>query len=99
MYTNQAALPEHELSHAQCHHEPGKATVENCRYLRALKRLHAWVDRAEQAHACGDCKRESIGELWLINAELAHALDHCPNHTFLHGAVTDDYALAHDRMG
>jgi hypothetical protein len=79
MYTNQDATPGQTTPPHACRHAPGRTDAEHCRYLRALDALRAWIGRAEQAHAGGACRREQVGELWMLQAELSYALDHCPN--------------------
>lgn len=86
MYTNQDAAPTQTESLQACTHAPGAAELDSCRYLRALAMLRAWTERAEEAHRRDDCRRERLGELWVLQGQLSYALDHCPNHT----------ALAHD---
>jgi len=39
------------------------------------------MGREEQAHERGECRREQVGELWVLQAELSYALDDCPNCT------------------
>lgn len=80
MFTNQAAVPDEYLAEElRCHHAPGAADETNCAYVRALARLRAWVSRAEETHRTGKDDRQVIGDLWRIQAELACALDRCPN--------------------
>jgi hypothetical protein len=80
MYTNQSAdLEGTRPPDLGCRHAPGAATEENCAYLRALARLRACVGRAERTHQTGTADRRLVGELWLLNAEVASALDACPN--------------------
>lgn len=80
MMTNQSAVPEHfRPEEARCEHAPGCAEETNCAYLRALGRLRAWTNHAEAAHRQGLDERRVIGDLWRIQAELACALDRCPN--------------------
>jgi hypothetical protein len=80
MYTNQSAIPEsHHRSEAHCQHAPGRGTTETCAYLRALARVREWVDRAERAHASGEGERALMGRLWMLQADVSFALDHCTN--------------------
>jgi hypothetical protein len=79
MQTNQTAvLGDPRVAVLRCHHASGEACHETCAYLRALERLRAWIDRAEGAHARGVVRRSSIGELWLLMAEVSTAVEHCP---------------------
>jgi hypothetical protein len=48
------------------------------------------VELAEQAHASGDGERQLLGQLWVLQAELSYALDHCPN---ANGCRGDEAAL------
>jgi hypothetical protein len=91
MYTNQVIEPGTECApERRCLHEPGQATAQTCAYLQALARIGAWVELAEQAHAGGDGERQLLGQLWVLQAELSYALDHCPNATRCRG---DEAAL------
>jgi hypothetical protein len=90
MYTNQSAVPgSHHRPEADCQHAPCRGTTETCAYLQALARVREWVGRAEQAHASGKGERELMGRLWMLQAELSFALDHCTN---VHGG--DDLLVA-----
>jgi hypothetical protein len=79
MYTNQDVAPHASAALHACAHPAGRATLDTCRYLRALDALRAWADRSAAIHNDPDAQRESIGALWLLQAELAYAHDHCPN--------------------
>ena len=80
MYTNQTATPGAPvISESGCSHAAGAATTETCRYLRVLDRISVWIARARDAHGAAGDERCLLGELWLLHAELATALDHCPN--------------------
>jgi hypothetical protein len=48
------------------------------------------VALAEQAHANGDGERQLLGQLWVLQAELSYALDHCTNAS---GCRGDDASL------
>ncbi len=81
MYTNQTASPgDTRVPAPHCSHPVGEATRDTCQYLRALERLHDWVEHARGIHQSGRWERELMGRLWQIQAELSYALDHCPNH-------------------
>jgi hypothetical protein len=93
MYTNQIVVPGTECApERRCLHEPGQATAQTCAYLRALARIGAWVALAERAHANGDGERQLLGQLWVLQAELSYALDHCPN-AAANGCHGDDASL------
>jgi hypothetical protein len=80
MYTNQEATPGVEqFAERGCIHLPGMGTAQTCAYLRALARIEDWTEQASRAHAACEGERELLGLLWVLHAELAYALDHCPN--------------------
>jgi hypothetical protein len=84
MYTNQAAEPgQFRPPDLSCNHAPGEGHSETCTYLRALDRVRAWADRAEQAHREGKNNRMLLSELWMIYAETSTAHDLCPDHAAL----------------
>lgn len=73
----------------RCQHSQGDASPETCTclYLRTLERIRNWTQRAEHEYLDGEGQRTQIGELWVLSAELAYALDNCPNGTRLSEAT------------
>lgn len=79
MYTNQDAAPQATRAAQACTHASGEATPETCAYLRLLRDVLAWTARAEATHRAGVSAHAQLGELWVLQARLSYALDHCPN--------------------
>jgi hypothetical protein len=79
MYTNQDAEPHRTRAEHACAHASGEATAETCAYLRLLREVRLWVERAEAGHRAGDAARAQLGALWVLQARLSYALDACPN--------------------
>ena len=87
MVTHHIAKHIERPSLARCQHAPGAASPETCLYLHALERIRRWTEQAEREYLDGEGQRTQIGELWVLNAELAYALDNCPNGSQLGDAV------------
>jgi len=80
MQTNQSADLSTTLPPPlRCQHAPGEATPETCAYLRALERLRARTDQAFVDHRAGRSERQLVGDFWRLHAEMATALDQCPD--------------------
>lgn len=67
----------------RCRHDQGDVCPETCLYLHMLERIREWTRRAEQEYLNGGGQCIQIGELWVLSARLAYALDNCPNGTHI----------------